>query len=52
MKHPDVNKIAEHYAAILKEIGADLESEGMKETPLRCSISSSTAGERLTSVGL
>jgi GTP cyclohydrolase I len=35
MKHPDVNKIAEHYAAILKEIGADLESEGMKETPLR-----------------
>jgi GTP cyclohydrolase I len=35
MKHPDVNKIAEHYAAILKEIGADLESEGMKDTPLR-----------------
>jgi GTP cyclohydrolase I len=35
MKHPDVNKIAEHYAAILKEIGADLQSEGMKETPLR-----------------
>ena len=35
MKHPDVNRIAEHYAAILKEIGADLESEGMKETPLR-----------------
>jgi len=35
MKHPDVNKIAEHYAAILKEIGADLESEGMKDTPQR-----------------
>jgi len=35
MKHPDVNKLAEHYAAILKEIGADLESEGMKETPVR-----------------
>jgi GTP cyclohydrolase I len=35
MKNPDVSKIAEHYAAILKEIGADLQSEGMKETPLR-----------------
>lgn len=32
---PDLNKIAEHYFAILKEIGADLDSEGMKETPLR-----------------
>ncbi len=35
MKNPDINKIAEHYAAILKEIGADLTSEGMRETPLR-----------------
>ncbi len=35
MKHPDVNKIAEHYRAILNEIGADLDSEGLKETPLR-----------------
>ncbi|HWQ91752.1 MAG TPA: GTP cyclohydrolase I FolE [Clostridia bacterium] len=35
MKTPDVNKIAEHYAAILQEIGADLNSEGMRETPAR-----------------
>ncbi|MGN6644399.1 MAG: GTP cyclohydrolase I [Verrucomicrobiota bacterium] len=35
MKQPDLNKIAEHYSAILTEIGADLRSEGMRETPLR-----------------
>jgi GTP cyclohydrolase I len=35
MKQPDVNKLAEHYAAILQEIGADLRSEGMRETPVR-----------------
>lgn len=35
MKSPDANKIAEHYAAILQEIGADLNSEGMRETPAR-----------------
>jgi GTP cyclohydrolase I len=35
MKQPDANKIAEYYAAILNEVGADLQSEGMKETPLR-----------------
>ncbi len=35
MKQPDINKIAEHYAAILEEIGADLGSEGMRETPAR-----------------
>ena len=35
MKQPDVNKMAEHYAAILKEIGADLDSEGLRETPMR-----------------
>jgi GTP cyclohydrolase IA len=32
---PDVKKIAEHYAAIITEIGGDLNSEGMKGTPLR-----------------
>lgn len=32
---PDLNKIAEHYSEILKELGADLNSEGMKETPRR-----------------
>jgi GTP cyclohydrolase IA len=35
MKQPDVNKLAEHYSAILREIGADLHSEGMRETPMR-----------------
>jgi len=35
MKQPDLNKLAEHYAAILQEIGADLRSEGMRETPMR-----------------
>jgi GTP cyclohydrolase I len=35
MKQPDVNKLAELYAAILQEIGADLRSEGMRETPMR-----------------
>lgn len=35
MKQPDVNKVAEHYSAILEEIGADLQSEGMRETPMR-----------------
>ena len=35
MKQPDPNKIAAHYSEILKELGADLEAEGIKETPLR-----------------
>lgn len=35
MKQPDVNKLAEHYSAILLELGADLRSEGMRETPTR-----------------
>ncbi len=35
MKAPNVNKIAEHYAEILREIGADLTSEGLRETPMR-----------------
>jgi GTP cyclohydrolase I len=35
MTQPDVNKIADHYAGILKELGADLNSEGMRETPMR-----------------
>jgi GTP cyclohydrolase I len=35
MKEPDLVKLAEHYAAILSELGADLKSEGMRETPLR-----------------
>jgi GTP cyclohydrolase I len=35
IKQPDVNKLAEHYTAILQELGADLNSEGMRQTPLR-----------------
>jgi GTP cyclohydrolase I len=35
MAYPDINKISEHYSGILRELGADLESEGMKETPMR-----------------
>lgn len=35
MKEPDVGKIAEHYAAILTELGADLNSEGLHDTPKR-----------------
>lgn len=32
---PDIARIAEHYAAILTAIGADLTAEGLRETPLR-----------------
>src|SRR5437763_1629524 len=35
MKQPDVEKLAEHYLAILVELGADTEAEGVKETPMR-----------------
>src|SRR2546426_2743681 len=35
MAQPDLNKLAEHYSGILKEIGASVDSEGLKETPLR-----------------
>lgn len=35
MAQPDINKIAAHYAEILKELGADLSAEGLKETPQR-----------------
>jgi GTP cyclohydrolase I len=35
MANPDLKKIAEHYSGILKEIGADLDAEGIKETPQR-----------------
>jgi GTP cyclohydrolase I len=50
MKNPDVNKIAEHYSAILTEIGADLGSEGLRETPMRAAkaIVEMTEGSRMT----
>lgn len=35
MKVPDTGKLAEHYAAIITEIGGDLNSEGMRGTPMR-----------------
>jgi GTP cyclohydrolase I len=49
MKQPDVHKLAEHYAAILTEIGADLNSEGLRETPMRAAkaIVEMTEGSRM-----
>jgi GTP cyclohydrolase IA len=35
MREPNVAKIAEHYAAIITEIGADLNTEAMRATPMR-----------------
>jgi GTP cyclohydrolase I len=35
MNKPNIAKIAEHYAAIMTEIGADLSSDGMRATPMR-----------------
>src|SRR6185369_16912555 len=32
---PDIDKIAGHYLGILKEIGAEVEAEGLRETPTR-----------------
>jgi GTP cyclohydrolase IA len=50
MSQPDVNRIAEHYAGILKEIGADLETEGIKETPMRAAkaLVEMTEGSRMS----
>ena len=46
---PNINKIADHYAAILKEIGADLSQEGLRETPMRAAkaLVEMTEGARL-----
>jgi len=35
MRQPNLNKISDYYFGILKEIGPDVGSEGMKETLLR-----------------
>src|SRR3982751_4323093 len=50
MDTPNVDTIAHHYAAILKEIGADLASEGTKETPLRAAkaLVEMTEGSRMS----
>jgi GTP cyclohydrolase I len=49
VKQPDVNTLAEHYSAILQEIGADLHSEGMRETPMRAAkaVIEMTEGSRM-----
>jgi len=49
MTPPDVNRVAEHYRAILKEIGADLDAEGIRETPMRAAkaIIEMTEGSRM-----
>ncbi|MBC8095344.1 MAG: GTP cyclohydrolase I FolE [Akkermansiaceae bacterium] len=54
MKQPDLNLIAEHYSAILTEIGADLTSEGMRETPLRAAkaLVEMTEGSRMDTANL
>jgi GTP cyclohydrolase I len=48
-KVPDVAKIAQHYAAIIEEIGGDLNSEGMRDTPKRAAkaIVEMTEGARM-----
>jgi GTP cyclohydrolase I len=50
MNPPDIKKIAEHYAAILTEIGADISSEGLSETPMRAAkaIVEMTEGSRMS----
>jgi GTP cyclohydrolase I len=35
MNEPNIDKIAEHYAAIIAEIGGDHGAEGMRDTPTR-----------------
>lgn len=54
MKTPDLNKIASHYAAILEELGADLSTEGLKETPLRAAkaLVEMTEGSRMDTAQL
>lgn len=50
MPEPNINKMAEHYAAILQELGADIQSEGMRDTPLRAAkaLVEMTEGSRMT----
>lgn len=49
MRQPNVEVIAQHYAAILQEIGADIQAEGMKETPMRAAkaLMEMTEGSRM-----
>ena len=54
MSQPDLNKLAEHYSEILKEIGADVDAEGLKETPLRAAkaLVEMTEGSRMETAQL
>lgn len=54
MNEPDVNKIAEHYASILRELGADLSAEGLRETPMRAAkaLVEMTEGSRMSTAQL
>ncbi len=47
---PNVAAIAEHYAGILRELGADLNAEGLRETPKRAAkaLVEMTEGSRMT----
>jgi GTP cyclohydrolase I len=47
---PNVAVIAEHYAAILKEVGADLSLEGLRDTPKRAAkaLVEMTEGSRMS----
>lgn len=51
---PDIARIAEHYAAILKEIGADLSAEGLRDTPNRAAkaLVEMTEGSRMSTAKL
>jgi GTP cyclohydrolase I len=54
MKEPNISILAEHYAAILREIGADLDAEGMRETPVRAAkaLVDMTEGSRMDTAAL
>jgi GTP cyclohydrolase IA len=54
MKQPDTDTLAEHFSAILRELGADLDSEGMRETPMRAAkaLVEMTEGSRMETEAL
>ena len=54
MKEPNISNLAEHYAAILREVGSDPEAEGLRETPLRAAkaLVDMTAGSRMDTAAL
>ncbi len=54
MKEPNIQALAEHYAAILEEIGADIHAEGLRETPMRAAkaLVEMTEGSRMSTDAL